>query len=127
MYAKHREIEYKDIIYHGNHPATTPIIDTMMRHWISGISNFVSLFRRLGPWGDVKLKLIEPRSEDRRQLFDHYVWNAAILKVELLAGDGRGSARNKPDWKEGGRWSLSQALVRGPAVHEWQVYSDLLC
>ncbi|KAI9720819.1 MAG: hypothetical protein M1812_002658 [Candelaria pacifica] len=38
-------------------------------------------------FGDIELRLADPRGEEQRLLFSHYLWNAGVLLAEFLGGE----------------------------------------
>lgn len=41
-----------------------------------------------GRFGNIELRTADPEGEDERQLFSHYLWNAAIKLAELMSWAG---------------------------------------
>ncbi len=54
-------------------------------------------------FGDIELRLADPRGEENRLLFSHYLWNAGVLVAEFVGG-GVGDG-----WGEG--WSVKGERV----------------
>lgn len=49
-------------------------------------------------FGDVRLELADPESEDRRKLFAHYLWNAGLLLAEFLEAPVATSNADASTW-----------------------------
>ena len=54
-------------------------------------------------FGDIELRLADPKGEENRLLFSHYLWNAGVLVAEFLGGGGGDG------WGEG--WSVKGERV----------------
>ena len=59
-------------------------------------------------FGDLELRLVDPRGEDARMLFAQYVWNSGILMAELIGG---GTADGHAMKARGGSWSVMGETV----------------
>ena len=59
-------------------------------------------------FGDLELRLVEPSGEDERKLFAHYLWNAAVLMAEMIAGVEEEEENDGRDVKigRGSEWSV---------------------
>lgn len=54
-------------------------------------------------YGDLELSLAEPQTEDERNLFGQYLWNARVLLAEYISGiDGE---------MESGKWVVKNEKV----------------
>jgi len=60
-------------------------------------------------FGDILLTLPEPRAEDERRLFAHYLWNAGVWLAEAVGEEGEGM------------WSVKGKRVLELGAGEWTV------
>ena len=54
-------------------------------------------------FGDMKLSLVDPRDQDERVLFAHYIWNSGIQMAEFISD---GSDLTKGEERDG-RWDVA--------------------
>lgn len=61
-----------------------------------------------GRFGNLELRTADPEAEDERQLFSHYLWNAAVKLAELMSFEGEDDGdRGAVD----ARWSVKGERV----------------
>ena len=59
-------------------------------------------------FGELELKLVDPKGEDARRLFAQYVWNSGVLMAELIGG---GTTDGQAMEARGGSWSVKGKTV----------------
>ncbi|KAI9812131.1 MAG: hypothetical protein M1827_004797 [Pycnora praestabilis] len=77
--------------------------DTATQHGQPG----AGVIYRSDRYGDLELRLADPRGEGERLLFAHYLWNAGVLMAELMAEAeqeaGREEWEGREDREDGGK------------------------
>lgn len=59
-------------------------------------------------FGNLELKLAEPKTEEERKLFAQYLWNAGVLMAELISSSGEGWENTSREPK---RWAVKGEKV----------------
>ncbi|TKA80949.1 hypothetical protein B0A49_00883 [Cryomyces minteri] len=60
--------------------------------------------------GEIELSVTDPKGEDERRLFAHYLWNAGILMAEMVAAASEHDTEGTAD-REHTRWSVQGETV----------------
>ncbi|KAJ4360995.1 uncharacterized protein N0V89_001564 [Didymosphaeria variabile] len=82
-------------------------------------------------YAPISLHTADVNSEDQRQKFAHYLWNAGILMAELVGGrpgeEGTGDeARNEESevWAEESRWPAGTWWTDAEEEEKWSVKGE---
>ncbi|KAK5014333.1 hypothetical protein LTR60_003277 [Cryomyces antarcticus] len=60
--------------------------------------------------GEIELSVADPKGEDERRLFAHYLWNAGILMAEMIAAASEHDTEGIAG-REHTRWSVQGEIV----------------
>ncbi|KFY42592.1 hypothetical protein V494_02341 [Pseudogymnoascus sp. VKM F-4513 (FW-928)] len=74
-------------------------------------------------FGDIKLELADPKGDDNRKLFSHFLWNSGLQLAEFIEGEGTWDVKGKRVLELGAGTGLS-GLVAARAGAESVIITD---